>query len=220
MVGGPEEPGGSRRRGRWRTGEDSRRRILQAARHCFAEQGYDRATIRGIAARAHVDPAMLYYFFETKSQLFAAAMALPVDPASNLSSVLRAGVDDLGPRLVRHFLTTWDGQQRFEPLFALIRSAPTDERSARMLREYVYSELESQLQRAIGTGVPLLCVQLMGAHVIGLALMRYVVRLEPLASADPEAIVASMGQVLQHYLDPEVRRGAVEADLDNTAASG
>jgi AcrR family transcriptional regulator len=62
------------RRGRWRSGEQSRRRILAAAKAGFARQGFDRTTVRGIAAEARVDPAEVHYFFKTKEQLFQAAM--------------------------------------------------------------------------------------------------------------------------------------------------
>lgn len=198
----PAGPRGSRqrRRGRWRTGEESRERILAAARSCFADRGYDRTTVRRIAAEAHVDPAMVYYFFDTKSRLFAAAMAFPANPADKLASLLQDGTYDLGPRLVRHFLQVWDDASSFEPLFALMRSAPTDERSAGMLREFVQRELIAQIRRAIGTADAHLRAELVGSQLMGLALARYVVRIEPLASAGADTIVAWVGPGLQRYL--------------------
>jgi AcrR family transcriptional regulator len=196
----PDDRQNRSRRGRWRTGEDSRKRILDAARACFAELGYDRTTIRGIASEAGVDPAMLYYFFTTKSQLFTTAMALPSDPTHHLSTMLRGDPSDLGTSLVRHFLEVWDGAGSFEPLFALMRSATTDEHSARMLREFLQGELHAQLAKAIGTEDAPLRTQLVFAHLMGLALTRYVIRNEPLASTPIEDIAKSMGPIIEQYL--------------------
>lgn len=200
MVDDVRATGSPRARpGRWRTGEESRRRILAAARTSFARLGYDRATVRHIAANARVDPSMVYYFFATKSRLFAAAMALPVDPAERVAALLDGGVDDLGPRIVEHFLSVWDDTGGFEPMFGLMRSPPADERSAGTLREFVQREIVGQLRRVIGGEDAQLRAELAGAHLMGLALARYIVAIEPLASAAPETVAAWVGPVLQHY---------------------
>jgi AcrR family transcriptional regulator len=194
---------GERRRGRWRSGAESRERILAAARSTFTRHGYDRATVRQIAAEARVDPAMVHYFFSTKSKLFATAMALPENPAERVAAVLAGGIDGLGPRIIRHFLQVWDDAGSFEPMVALLRSAPTDAQSADLLREFVQGEILGQVQRAIGTDDAPLRAELMGSQLMGLALARYVVRIEPLASASPDTIAAWMGPALQRYLtDP------------------
>lgn len=188
-----------RRPGRWRTGQESRRRILDAARSAFARYGYDRATIRQIAVDARVDPAMVHYFFDTKPRLFAAAMALPTSPADNIASALQDGLPGLGARIVRQFVQVWDDAGSFEPLLALMRSAPTDDQSARMLREYIQREVLSQVVQAIGTADAALRVEFAGSQLIGLAFARYVVRIEPLASASPDTVAAWVGPTLQRY---------------------
>lgn len=197
-----ERASSQRRQGRWRTGEESRQRILDAARVHFAQYGYDRTTIRWLATEARVDPAMIHYFFNTKAELFAAAMALPMNPAERLATLLEEGVDGLGPRIVRYFLQAWDETGGFEPLFALLRSAPTDERSAGMLQEFIQQELVGQLRRAIGPGAAdaHLRAELVGSHLMGMALGRYILRIEPLASSDPDTVAAWMGPALQRYL--------------------
>lgn len=189
-----------RRRGRWRTGEESRRRILEAARWAFAEYGYDRATVRQIAAEARVDAAMVYYFFGAKPRLFAAAMALPRNPAESLAALLDDGLDGLGDRIVRHFVEVWDDVGSFEPIFALLRSAPTDGRSAGLLREFIEREVIGQLRQAVGTPDATLRAELVGSQLLGLALARYVVAVEPLASAAPDTVAAWVGPALQRYL--------------------
>jgi AcrR family transcriptional regulator len=190
---------GRRRPGRWRSGACSRRRILEAARACFAERGYDRATIRQIAAAAQVDPAMVYYFFETKAQLFTAALEMPADPAERIAAELAGGLDGLGERIVDRFLAAWDNAPTIEPLLALTRSAPTDPRSATMFREYIEREIVAQLAGIIPEPARLRA-NLVGSQLMGLALARYVVRVEPLASTEAEVVAAWVGPTLQGYL--------------------
>jgi AcrR family transcriptional regulator len=194
------EPAGPRRPGRWRTGEHSRRRILEAARGCFAERGYDRATVRQIATDAQVDPAMVYYFFETKSRLFTEALAMPVNPAERLADALEPGIDGAGERIVRHFLAVWDSAASIEPLLALMRSAPTDERSAAMFTEYIHREIVGRLAAVVPNEDAHLRAELLGAHLMGIALARYITRLEPLASASADVLAAWVGPTLQRYL--------------------
>src|SRR3954453_6258225 len=102
----PEE----RRSGRWRTGQQSKQRIIDAARDRFTRDGYERATVRGIAADAGVDVAMVYYFFGNKEGLLSASVLTgPEHPLHQLATLLDEGSDDIGPRLVRRFLEHWDG---------------------------------------------------------------------------------------------------------------
>jgi AcrR family transcriptional regulator len=194
---------GQRRPGRWRSGAESRERLLAAARSAFAQYGYDKATIRQIAAEARVDPAMVHYFFTTKSKLFATAMELPANPADRVASLLDGGLDGLGSQIIRHFLQVWDDAGSFEPMCALLRSAPTDNQSAGLLREFIQGEILGQVARVIGTDDAALRAELVGSQLMGIALARYVVRIEPLASASPDTIVAWLGPAMQRYLtDP------------------
>lgn len=196
----------SSRPGRWRTGEQSRARILRAARDCFGARGYDRTTIRTIAAEAGVDPSMVHYFFGTKASLFSAAMELPADVPQRIDDAVDEGVDGLGERLARHFVGVWDDQRQFQPLLALMRSAPTDDRSARMFQEFVEREIIGRLREAIIAAGDAdaddadLRAELIGSQLIGLALARYVIRLEPLASASPDLIAHWIGPTLQRYI--------------------
>jgi AcrR family transcriptional regulator len=187
-----------RRQGRWRSGQQSRHRILEAARASFAANGYQRATIRSIAEQASVDPAMIHYFFGRKDQLFAAAMQVSDSPRDSIADLLADGLDGLGPRLVRRFLTIWDMSENIEPLLVMVRS--TDGASVAMLREYVEKEFGAQLADAIrGPDAALRC-DLVWAQLFGLAVGRYALRTEPLASADHDTLVAWLGPILQHLL--------------------
>jgi len=192
-----------RRRGRRPAGEDTRAALLAAARAVFVEQGFDRATVRTIASRAGLDAAMVNHWFGGKEGLFAAAMQFPVDPSTLVDELLAGGVDDLGERLVRRFLSVWDSS-RGGALVALIRSASSHEEAARMMREFITSVLFGRLAAAMDSDRPELRAALCGSQISGLALTRYVIRLEPLASADPDTVAAAIGPTMQRYLTGEL----------------
>ncbi|NNC12826.1 TetR/AcrR family transcriptional regulator [Planctomonas sp. JC2975] len=189
----------SSRRGRWRTGDESRKRILDAARTCFGEHGYDRTTVRTIAEAAGVDPSMVYYFFDTKARLFSVAMELPSNVPERLAAQLDTGTDGLGDCIVRQFLTIWDQEASVGPLLALMRSAPTDSASASMFVEFMEREIVARLRDQLQGDDAELRADLIASQLTGLALMRYVVRLEPLASAPADEIAVWMGAALQQY---------------------
>ena len=195
----PEERTAGRRRGRRPAGEDTRTALLDAARAVFIEQGFDGATVRTIAGRAGLDAAMVNHWFGGKEGLFAAAMQIPVDPAVLVAELLGGGIDGLGERIVRRFLSVWDSS-RGGPLIALVRSVSSHEQSARMVREFVTTALFGRLIRGLETDRPDLRAALCGSQIIGLAMVRYVVRLEPIASADPDTVASAIGPTLQRYL--------------------
>jgi len=199
MAASPEKAAPERRPGRWRTGAQSRERILIAARTSFARNGYDRATVRGIAGEARVDPAMVHYFFGSKAELFTAAMEFPVNPIEQITDALDAAPAEIGSRIVRHFVDSWDAAGSAEPLLALMRSA-NDERSTTMFVEYVRREITARLAATTTGPDAELRAELVGAHLMGLAFARYVVRMEPVASAAPETIAAWVGPSIQRYL--------------------
>jgi AcrR family transcriptional regulator len=188
-----------RRRGRRRSGADTRAALLEAAREVFTQQGYNGATVRAIAARANVDAAMVNHWFGGKEGLFTAAVSIPINPAELIPQLLEGDREQLAERMVRRFLTVWDTAGGNEFL-ALVRSIATHEGAVIMLREFVISVLFGRLTRALGTDQPDLRAALCGSQIVGLGLMRYVVHLEPLASADHDTIVAAIAPNIQRYL--------------------
>ena len=192
-----------KRRGRRPAGDDTKAALLAAAREVFTEQGFDGATVRAIAARAEVDAAMVNHWFGGKQGLFAAAVQLPVTPEFVRDAVFAAGpVEELGARVVRQFITVWDasGGGAFT---TLVRSAATQESAAAMLREFITSVFGTLLKE-LGVDQPELRLGLFGSQIAGLGLARYVMRLEPIASADIDTLVSTIGPTLQHYLTGEV----------------
>jgi len=185
----------------------TREAILDAARRAFAEQGYQQATVRGVAELAGVDPALVHHYFGTKQELFVAAVQLPVNPVEQLAAVLADDPDLVGRRLAETFLSIWDHAADQSPLLALVRSAVGDEHAAAMLREFITEEVLGQIARRLGSPDARLRAALVGSQVVGLMMARYIIRVEPLASAPAAQVAAAIGPTLQRYLTGDL--GAV-----------
>ncbi|NJP32344.1 TetR/AcrR family transcriptional regulator [Micromonospora thermarum] len=190
-----------RRTGRRPGNPDTRAAILEAARAAFAERGFDAASIRSIAAAAQVDPALVHHYFGSKDQLFLAAMEAPVDPREVLPKVLTGDRERVGERLVRTFLGVWDSPAGAAGL-ALLRSAVSNEWTARLVREFLTTQVLRRVLDHLDIDPAELPLRgsLVASQLVGLAMMRYVVRLEPVASAAPETLVATIGPTVQRYL--------------------
>jgi len=177
---------------------DTREAILAAARRQFAEHGYDGTTMRAVAAEAGVDVALGHYYFGSKRDLFAAALALPVNPADAIASVIDQGADGLAERLVRLLLQVWDDPQTGAPLRAIVRSIESE---APLLRGFVEREIVPRLAEAIPGPDATLRAAGAGTQLVGLIFSRYVIELEPIASAGPDELVALVAPSLQRYFD-------------------
>ncbi len=176
-----------RRRGRRSGGEDTKAALLDAARAVFAEQGYQGATVRGIAARAGVDAAMVNHWFGGKQGLFAATIELPFQPAELIDGVVAGDPAQLAERIVRTFLTLWDTHEgRFA---TLVLSVASQEMAARMMAEFFAGAVFGRFAEAAGGDGADLRAALCGTQVVGLGLVRYVLKLEPVASADVDTLV-------------------------------
>ncbi|MFF8418287.1 TetR family transcriptional regulator [Streptomyces sp. NPDC015680] len=205
---GPSSPAGPsspKRRGRPSrtadtTGPDARTRILEAARTEFAERGYDKTSVRGIAKAAGVDSALVHHYFGTKDEVFAAAIELSFEPALAIPDVLGDGTDGLGERLARYFIAVWENPASRAPLLAVVRSALTNEAAAKVLRGFVLRRLLERVAEALDVPDATFRAELAASHMIGIAMLRYVIRAEPLASADPEKIIEMVAPTLQRYL--------------------
>ncbi|TQM56276.1 TetR family transcriptional regulator [Halopolyspora algeriensis] len=193
----------SRRRGRRPGGADTRAALLEAAREMFIEQGYDGATVRAIAMRAGVDPAMVNHWFGGKESLFTASVSIPISPSELIPHFLEGGREGIAERMVRTFLATWDAREGGE-FMALVRSIAGHETAARMLREFITTVLFGRLVRALDMDRPELRAALCGTQIVGLGMMRYVVELEPLASADHDTVTNAVAPNLQRYLTGEL----------------
>ncbi len=178
----------------------TREAMLEAARGVFAQAGYDRATIRDIAGAAGVDPALVRHYFRNKEGLFVAAMELPFDTDTILAAVTDGDRERTGERVASLLLLVWDNTETRNPLLALVRSAVSNEDAARMLREFVAATIFTRVARELGMPDARLRASLMASQIIGLAIGRYIVRVEPLASAPRETLIAAIAPTFQRYL--------------------
>jgi AcrR family transcriptional regulator len=193
------EHAGGRPRGRRPAGESTRTALLDAARAEFTERGFDGATVRAIAQRAGVDPAMVNHWFGGKEGLFLAALQIPVDPTRIIPTIVEGDPEHAAERILRAFLSVWDTTGG-GALVALIRSVASHERVARMMREFISRVIIGRIVSAVSPDRVELRVALCATQIAGLAMIRYVIRLEPLASADPDTVVAAIAPNLQRYL--------------------
>ncbi len=189
------------RTGRRPGSADTRGRILAAARQAFGERGFDGTSVRQVAAAASVDPALVHHYFGAKQRLFVAAMEFPVDPAAVLPAVLAGGPsEELGERFAAFVLALWDRPEVRPLVTGVIRSAATDPVAATMARRLLAEGPLLALAGILDLPDAPLRAALASAQLMGLALARYVIGVEPLASMTPEALAALVGPSLQHYL--------------------
>jgi AcrR family transcriptional regulator len=193
-------PPAPRRRGRRPGGKDTRGTLLTAARAEFAERGFDGATVRAIADRAGVDAAMVNHWFGGKEALFAASLDVPIDPNTIIAEVLPGDPERLGERIVARFLAIWDHTGGGRPLAALIRSVASHEVAAGMMRQFVTHFVAGRVVAPVAPDRPDLRAALCATQLVGLGMVRYVLRLEPLASADHPAVIGAVAPNLQRYL--------------------
>jgi AcrR family transcriptional regulator len=189
-------------RGRRRGISTTRDLLVEVARRRFATAGYDGTSLRGIAAEAGVDPALVVHFFGTKDSLFREVLAWPFDPAPALERVAGGGTEagTAGERLARTFLEMWDDPATGRALLAVLRGAMTHAESARLLREFVTHQILDQLRRLSPRPPDLVHIQLAVSQLIGIAVLRYGLELQPIRSASIDTIVERVAPVLDRHL--------------------
>lgn len=199
----PVEDTTARRRGRRPAGQDTRTALLEAARVVFGESGYDGATVRAIATRAGVDAAMVNHWFGSKEGLFAQAiLQLPFDPHELLAQLCDGPDEEFGQRIVRTFLTRWDGAGG-DVFQALIRSVAGHEQAAQVLRGF-FQNFFTKLIGGIGSDNIELRATLCATQIVGMGMIRYVAKFEPLASSEIEPLVTAIAPNVQRYLTGEI----------------
>lgn len=187
------------RRGRRPGSSDTRAAILAAARELFAGHGFAGTTIRAVAAAAGVDAALVHHYFGTKDDLFMAALDIPVDPRELLAPVVAQGPDGAAERFLAVFLSVWDDPE-VQPALLAVARAVMDPSAHRMLSQGFLPVVIVPLGQALGIDHPEHRMPLVASQVIGLILLRYVLRVEPLASMEPERLVATYAPTIQRYL--------------------
>jgi AcrR family transcriptional regulator len=200
-VAAPREPKVGRRPGN----QDTRGQIIAAARHAFAAKGFAGASMRGIAAEAGVDAALIHHYFENKQQLFLATVALPLGLPDVLEQVAAGDRVDLGERVVRTVLGVWDSELQ-PSLVAAIRTALTDPALTRSVGEFLTLEVVGRVLRQddLPPEEANRRAGLVASQVLGLVIGRYVLRLPVLVDRRTEDLVAEIGPTVQRYVDGRI----------------
>jgi AcrR family transcriptional regulator len=172
--------------------------ILDAARQLFAERGYGGATIRDVAARAAIDPAMVIRYFGSKDELFALAATIEL----KLPELETTETSRLGQTLIRHFLQLWEGGDSGAGMAVVLRSALSNEYAAGKVRDVFIAQVRPAIAAA-GAGDQHELARragLVSSQLLGLALCRYILKIPPVVAMSQEDIVATVGPTLQRYV--------------------
>ncbi|BBY42635.1 TetR family transcriptional regulator [Mycolicibacterium celeriflavum] len=183
---------------------DTRERILTSARELFARNGIDKTSIRAIAAAAAVDPALVHHYFGTKTQLFAAAIHIPIDPMQVIGPLRQVPVEEIGRILPSLLLPLWDSEMG-KGFIATLRSmlAGNDSSLFRtFLQEVIAKEVGSRVDDPPGTGP--IRVQFVASQLVGVVMARYILELDPFKSLPVEQIAETIAPNLQRYLTGEL----------------
>ena len=183
---------------------DTRERILSSARELFARNGIDKTSIRAIAADANVDPALVHHYFGTKTQLFAAAIHIPVDPMAVIGPLREVPVDRIGHVLPSILLPLWDSEMG-KGFIATLRSilAGNDVSLVRsFLQEVIAAEVGSRVDNPPGSGR--IRVQFVASQLVGVVMARYILELDPFRSLPVDQIAQTIGPNLQRYLTDDL----------------
>jgi AcrR family transcriptional regulator len=189
------------RKGRRRGKSGTRERIAEASRRQFAEHGYDRATLRGIAAEAGVDVALISHFFGSKQRLFVTVMGFPFSPREVVPQIVGPGLEGAGERLARFIVSLLEDPDGRARAMGLVRAAASEPEAAEAIRTLLTRELIGAFVENLGVPDADLRASLVGSQVVGLVMARYVVRVEPLASLEAEALVKAIAPTFQRYLE-------------------
>ncbi len=207
------------------TPQDAANAILAAARVAFASRGYAQTTVKSVAAAAGVAPGVVKSLYDNKERLFAAAMRLPFDPGQAVPELIAPGLDGMGERIVRLTLQLMGDENVRRDLTRLLgseqaaslssgaaRAAFADDGSAtvaqlRAMSEYLQATVVDRVVSALGMPDARLRVALISAYLLGIASTRYLLRIEPLASASDDDVVAMVAPTVQDLLDPTRRPG-------------
>jgi AcrR family transcriptional regulator len=180
---------------------DAREAVLDAARELFAELGFERTTMRAVGSRAGVDPALIYHYFGGKDGLLSAALEAPAGDLAGAFAGIAGDPGRAGEELVRRVISLWEGQPEFRGrMLAMLRTALSHDHAAQLLRDVLSSMLLAAIGDALAADRRELRAALIGSHMGGLMLARYVLKVPGAATAAPEDLVQAVGPTVQRYL--------------------
>ena len=201
-----DDAGRSRPTGRRRGDSGTRQAIMDAAADQFAASGFKATTIRGIAAAAGVDPALIRHYYGSKGELFAAALRFPPEALSRVASAVSGDPEHLGQRVVVAYIGLWEDPATATPLLAALRTAVGSAGGAVLMQEFLRSRMLPAFTPVLDDRADLR-VTLAASHLLGTAIARYVLRIEPLASLRQADLIATLSPVIHRYLTEDLQAG-------------
>lgn len=181
-------------------GEGARAAIVRAAAQEFTDAGYDGISLRAVARRAGVDPALVHHYFADKADLFAATLQIPIRPDRLVAQILKGPRERIGTSIVGTIVARFADPGTRDAILALVRTALGHEFAARMLRQFLLREVLQRVTAELGLDDGERRAGFAASQLVGLIIARYGIRLGPLAEATDEDVVATVGPVVQWYL--------------------
>lgn len=191
---------GPRARGRRPGDPDTRAHILDAARELFAQDGYERASMRAIAARAQVDPALIVHYFGTKRELLTASLQLPVDPQSVIGEVQSRPSGERGAALVLFLVRTWDRPDYRRNFLVMLRAGASDDQARQQLQDTMRHSVQHAVAGLVDDRRAERAALVM-SQMSGLALARYFLCIPEIVAMSPEQLATAVGPAIQRYLE-------------------
>jgi AcrR family transcriptional regulator len=173
---------------------------VRAAAQEFTGSGYDGISLRAVARRAGVDPALVHHYFADKADLFAATLQIPIRPDRLVAQVLKGPRERIGTSIVGTIVDRFADPGTRDAILALVRTALGHEFAARMLRQFLLREVLHRITMELGLDDGERRAAFAASQLVGLIIARYGIRLGPLAEATDEDVVATVGAVVQWYL--------------------
>lgn len=200
MVDPLPEANPRRPAGRRKGDSGSKDAVLDAARDLFAELGFEGASMRAIAARAGVDPALIRHFFGDKDGLFVATMENRTQIPDRIAAALAGPPDSLGERAANTYLGLWEDPETQPILLSLVRSAMTSDKAAQLLVEAIAGRVYGASVSDAGELAKIRGMALAGSHLFGLAVARHIFHIPVLDEMTHDELVALVAPVIQQYL--------------------
>lgn len=181
-------------------GARTREGILTAAGELFAAEGYERGSLRAVARKAGVDPALVRHYFESKVALFVEAMRPPIDLSTQAERIATGDPDKVGERVIQFFVATWSHPVHGDRVVAMLRAGLDHPEVARLVRKVIIENVIEDVARRVGAEDPPAAAASAASQVIGLTLLRHAAKIEPLVSMTPEELTRRFAPVITYHL--------------------